>query len=192
MTRSILLLCLVLVSISAGRAQAGAPRMLDVLSEIRAQAQTEAQTVVSRCGSGDVCGGRFGFYRLTYNRTATAVGVIINGMIQQLRRRSDPKRSLSFNYYLDDAAVHVSLLATSFDKLMVHVNGQSSGVEGSDLPGRIDAVQENLRTGFNALMRQYRISGTERRRQILAQLKGLSWQRFEEFRPIATAEQKDG
>ena len=151
-----------------------------------------AEGEVARCQAGVLCGSRYGFYKLTFNRTATAIRVMIDGMINQMRHPSDYKRSLSFQNSIDDAAIRFSLLAVSFDKLLAHMDGKPSGTEPSDLQGRIDAAQEHLKEAFDTLVQHYRKSGAARRRQILAELKGVSWLRFEEIRPIATAGKETG
>ncbi len=183
------LLAAFLLSLTINTSQAGigqtAPASIQVLSEIRNQAIAEAGVVADACRARQRCGTRYGFYRMTYNRTATAFDTMISSMINQLKRNGSYKRSLYFRHAIDDAAVRVSLLKMSYMKLRGHVAGGTATATSGVNP-LIDRTQTGLRDSFGSLRRTYLRSGTQQRRRLISMLQALRWDRFDEVRPIST------
>ncbi len=158
------------------------------LAGYRDQARADALFVSALCARYGRCGARYQFYRILYNRAATAFDVMIKNMVASMKKMTGNDKSLYFHYTIEEAAVQFSLLKSTSDRIIADVRRDS--VRSADSPAMdlnriIDRTQQEFTDNFRRLANAYRNGRADQRRHMLDRLGSLNWARFEELPKMA-------
>lgn len=158
------------------------------LAGYRDQARADALFVSALCVRYGRCGARYQFYRILYNRAATAFDVMIKNMAASMKKMTGHDKTLYFHYTIEEAAVQFSLLKNTSDRIIADVRRgsvRSAESPATDLNRIIDRTQQEITDNFRQLANAYRNGRADQRRHILDRLGALNWARFEELPKMA-------
>ncbi len=185
------LIAILLLSGGAGVSQAQLnghlSRTVDTLGDLRQQARSDALQVFAACASKPRCGVRYEFYGMLYNRTVNAFGLMINGLVSQIKTDGRINGSAYSRFMIDDAAVQYSLLKVTFNKIKASTGPGSNGTASPKLNWIIDRTQKDITESFAKLSAASQKSRPEERRLIVRTILALQWSSFEDIRPRDTA-----
>ncbi len=157
---------------------------LRTLADYRVRARLHAATVTAACAVASRCDRNYEFYGMLHNRTVTAFGNLIRNTVTLM---VEPERRIPevyTRYTIEDAAVHFALLQRSFGRLTAAVGADNA----ADLRRRIEASRREIGRCLVTLASAYLAGQPAERRRVVADLRALTWDRFETIRPIDTTE----
>ena len=157
---------------------------LRTLADYRVRARLNAATVTAACAAAPGCDRAFEFYGLLHNRTVTAFGNLIRNTVTQMVEPERRIPAVYTRYTIEDAAVHFALLQRSFGRLTAPVGADNA----ADLRRRIEASRREIGRSLVTLAGAYRAGHPAERRRVVADLRALTWDRFETIRPIDTTD----
>ncbi len=155
---------------------------LRTLADYRVRARVSAAYVTAACATTLWCDRNYEFYGMLHNRTVTAFGNLIRNTVSQMVEPERRIPAVYTRYTIEDAAVQFALLQRSFDRLTARGGADAA----ADLRRRIEASQREIGRSLLTLAGAYRAGHPAERRRVVADLRALTWDRFETIRPIAT------
>ena len=156
---------------------------LRTLADYRVRARVNAAYVTAACAPALRCDRSYEFYGLLHNRTVTAFGNLIRNTVT---RMVEPERRIPAVYTrhtIEDAAVHFALLERAFGRLTAR---DGANAAAADLRRRIETSQREIARSLHTLAGAYRAGHPAERRRVVADLRALTWDRFDAIRPTAT------
>ncbi len=155
---------------------------LRTLADYRVRARVSAAYVTAACATALRCDRNYEFYGMLHNRTVTAFGNLIRNTVSQMVEPERRIPAVYTRYTIEDAAVQFALLQRSFGRLTARGGADAA----ADLRRRIEASQRKIGRSLLTLAGAYRAGHPAERHRVVADLRALTWDRFETIRPIAT------
>jgi len=163
----------------------GAKRMLSELDRYSVEALADAKEAAELCISLPDSDSHCMFFVLSYNRAATAFGVMLRATAAgYLEDDGAYATAAYFRFVVEDAAVQLALLKNVFLRLKAKKSLNGSGQKLPELKAVIDQTAADFRTKLRSIERAYRKSGVGARKYIISSLYDLQWDRLDGLKPV--------